>query len=63
MAGKRKIRSGSFKAKVAIAALREQETLANCLSFTVNVTCVFHDEELFRQTTCVKPTPAISSHK
>ena len=39
MAGKRKIRSGSFKAKVAIAALREQETLAQLSSrFTVNST-------------------------
>jgi hypothetical protein len=37
--------------------------LANCLSFTVNITCVFHDEELFRQTTCVTPTLAISFHK
>ena len=39
MAGKHKIRSGSFKAKVAIAALREQETLAQLSSrFTVNST-------------------------
>ena len=39
MTGKRKIRSGSFKAKVAIAALREQETLAQLSSrFTVHST-------------------------
>jgi len=39
MAGKRKIRSGSFKSKVAIAALREQETLVQLSSrFTVNST-------------------------
>ena len=32
MAGKRKTRGGSFKAKVAIAALREQETVAQLSS-------------------------------